>query len=99
MTDTLMVRLPPVMDMRTVRLEQIAIGRIAGFHKFAGSAVPVLKRLPNGELGHSIYIKCRQIGDATGGDVFEPINGLEAGLAEDLRRAKWPHPVQVEVVT
>lgn len=82
-------------DTRLVSIDQIAAGpeiakRIASYRSFA----PSLKL-----LGLTPRIRVRQIGDATGGDVFEPLNSIEAGLAENLRRAKWPHPVQVEVVT
>ena len=42
-------------------------------------------------------IRARAVGDAAGGDVFEPVNSLEAGLAIALRDESWPHPVQVEM--
>lgn len=82
-------------DTRMVRLEQIAAGPVVD----SGLLVTkTLERRIDRSHDGTVTIKARQIADAAGGDVFEPINGLEAGLAEALRRAKWPHLVQVEVV-
>lgn len=82
-------------DTRMVRLEQIAAGKFEPSEMYVDHIEWLLKE---GFVPYGALVICKQIGDATGGDVFEPISGLEAGLAEALRRAKWPHLVQVEVV-
>lgn len=44
------------------------------------------------------FIHVRQIGDATGGDVFEPASSVEAALADAMRKAGH-RDIHVEVMT
>lgn len=81
------------MTTRTVSLTQITAGPID-----AARWKVTLK--PGSEHNlRTINVRCRAVADAAGGDVFEPINSLEAALVEALRLANWPHPVRVEVIT
>lgn len=81
-------------DTRMVRLEQIAA--------FPAPAAYIVNQKDFTvrfiALGKTPTIRVKQVADPTGGDVFQPVNGVEAGFTEYLRRAKWPHLVQVEVV-
>lgn len=82
-------------DTRMVRLDQIAAGKLDRCSEgLIATSVKMLTE--SGRQIDRIYV--RQIGDATGGDVFEPVTIIESALAEAYRRAKWPHPVQVEVI-
>lgn len=81
-------------DTRMVALEQIVAGPIENAN-IRDATVICCETVSTFK---TIMIRCKQIADPTGGDVFEPINSLEAGLAEALRRANWKHPVQVEVI-
>lgn len=67
---------------RTVSIEQVARG-IEPNCSVLDVAYIAISIMPE----KSVQISARQIADATGGDVFEPINALEAGLAEGARRA------------
>lgn len=81
-------------DTRMVRLEQIAAGEIVNTLAIASMfAFEAMGGVPK-----AFILKVRQIADAAGGDVFEPINAIEAGLAEALRRGEWKHPVQVKII-
>lgn len=80
------------MTTRTVSLTQITAGPIDA------ARWPVRLKSGSDQNWHSLRIRCRAVADAAGGDVFEPINSLEAALVEALRLANWPHPVHVEVM-
>lgn len=82
------------MKLVAVDLEQI----VAGPKPTRLIAAAVHLKAEMNELGDFMPIKCRAIGDVTGGDVYVPANSLEAGWIEGLRRAKWRKPVQVEIV-
>lgn len=80
------------MTTRAVMLSQITAGPIDA------SRWKVSMKAGSENHWQNLRIRCRPVADAAGGDVFEPINSLEAGLAEALRLANWPHPVHVEVI-
>lgn len=80
---------------RLVSIHQITAGPI---ELATASMLGLAKRVCKSR-GTTALIYARQIADAAGGDVYEPINGLEAGLAEALRRSGWAGKIQVEVVT
>lgn len=86
-------------DTRMVRLEQIA----AGPFNYDAQRLASLENLTRISMKLGLgepMIKVKQVGDVTGGDVFEPSNCLEATLLEALRRCVTSvrHLVQVEVV-
>lgn len=81
-------------DTRMVRLEQIAAGK---FNEPPIWVSHVMERLAR-ERGKMPAICVRQIGDATGGDVFEPSTATDQAMVSGLVSANWPHLVQVEVV-
>ena len=85
-------------DTRMVRLEQIAINPIAIDDWKVGRLYgPVIAAIKSG-YKQTINLRCKQIADAAGGDVFQPIGFADSSMAEALRRAKWPHLVQVEII-
>lgn len=85
-------------DTRMVRLEQIAAFFDEREQKnVMDSTERAIKfNARHGETP-TFCIQCKQVGDATGGDVYQAI-GPDAAMVYVLRRAKWPHLVQVEVV-
>lgn len=84
---------------RSVSLAQITAGDL-------GAAIPVqiacaacqVRHVQAGEALGLPALRVRPVADAAGGDVFEPLTFVDAGLAEGYRRAKWTGPVPVEVV-
>lgn len=80
-------------DTRMVRLEQIAAGKWP--IEEAWLSIATEKRAL---LGVVPRFHVRQIGNATGGDVFEPLSELDEAILDGVIRARWPHLVQVEVV-
>mgnify|MGYP001329958785 CR=1 FL=1 len=80
-------------DTRMVRLDQIAVGK-HGIQE-AWLSMASERRALQGEAP-TVFV--RQIGDATGGDVFEPLTDWDEAILDGIIRAKWPHLVQVEVV-
>lgn len=50
-------------------------------------------------LDRQLRLRVRQVGDAAGGDVYEPLNDGEAIVASAARQAQWPHKISAEVHT
>lgn len=86
------------MERRLVSITQITEGPLADVPLvFLRSAeIAVDWALADGRP-HIYRIRVKAVGAAAGGDVYEPANSIEAGLASALRGVNWPHLIQVEI--
>lgn len=69
--------------IRRVAMDQVTAGPVA--QNRAGMTALAARMLKT--MGRDIRIRARPVGDATGGDVYEPLNSLEAALAAAARAA------------
>lgn len=68
---------------RRVSMDQVTAGPLSANRE--GMTALAARMLAS--MGRDIRIIAKPVGDATGGDVYEPVNSLEAALASAARAA------------